>query len=155
LWSTARGDRRRQRGFADVSPTGRNTHRRERNDRRFAWLATGVVAFIAVREPPQTHDQLISLQGLRLDDHAIEFGQAFVSLTTRDGVPSWSCTLRGISADELSRLEGELALSAHALDGRTLEGRVEAPSSLPPSDEAPTVVELAGLGTLLIDGRKP
>jgi hypothetical protein len=136
-------------------PTGKYTQRRERNDRRFARVVTGVVAFIAVREPPQTHDQLISLQGLCLDDHPIEFGQGFVSLATRDGVLSWSCTLRGVSADGLSRLEGELALSAHALDGRTLEGRVEAPSSLRYSDESPTVVELAGLGTLLIDDRKP
>ena len=107
-----------------------------------------------MRRPSETHEQLISLQRLCLDGHALEFEQAFLSLTTQDRSALWSCTLRGVSADELGRLEGELALRTQALDGRTIEGRVAAPGSPAPFHESPTVVELAGLGPLLIEGRE-
>jgi hypothetical protein len=108
-----------------------------------------------MRNTSPAHEQLISLQRLCLDGRALDFGQAFLSLRAEDGAPQWSCTLRGISLDELGRLEGELCLRSQALDGRTIEGRIAAPSSLPPSAETPAVVELAGLGPLLIDGREP
>jgi len=107
-----------------------------------------------MRKPSETHEQLISLQRLCLDGRALEFGQAFLSLRAQDGASALSCTLRGVSADQLGRLEGELHLRAQALDGRTIEGRVSAPGSLPPCAETPTVVELAGLGPLLVEGRK-
>jgi hypothetical protein len=107
-----------------------------------------------MRKPSETHDQLISLQRLSLDGRTLDVGQAFLTLGVQDGVPVWSCTLRGVSADELGRLEGELALRAQALDGRTIEGRVAAPGSPAPFHESPTVVELAGLGPLLIEGRE-
>jgi hypothetical protein len=113
-----------------------------------------MVAFIAMREPSNTHEQLISLQRLCLDGRALDFGQAFLSLSTQDGAPVWSCTLRGVSADVLSRLDGELQLRAQALDGRTIEGRVAAPGSSPPPGTL-AVLELAGLGPLLIEGREP
>jgi hypothetical protein len=107
-----------------------------------------------MREPSETHEQLISLQRLSLDGRRLDFGQAFLSLGAQDGPPVWSCTLRGVSADELGRLEGECHLRAQALDGRTIEGRVGAPTSLPPSAETPAVLELTGLGALLIEGRE-
>ena len=66
---------------------------------------------------------------------------------------SWSCTLRGISADGLDGLEGEPSLHALARDGRTIEGRVVCPDS-PLCSEGPTVVELEGLGPLRIEGRE-
>jgi hypothetical protein len=122
--------------------------------RAFVCVAIRVVAFLAMRRPSETHEQLISLQRLCLDGHAIEFQQAFLSLTTQDRSALWSCTLRGVSADELGRLEGELALRGQAHDGRTIEGRVAAPDSSSSFDEPVAVVELAGLGPLLIEGRE-
>lgn len=122
--------------------------------RAFACVAIRVVAFLAMRRPSETHEQLISLQRLCLDGHALEFQQAFLSLTTQDRSALWSCALRGVSADELGRLEGDLALRAQALDGRTIEGRVAAPDSSSSFDGAVAVVELAGLGPLLIEGRE-
>ena len=126
-------------------------------DRRgpFPRSATRVVAFLAMRNTSQTHEQLISLQRLCLDGRRLDFRQAFLSLRTEDGPPLWSCTLRGVSAEERDRLEGELHLRAQALDGRAIEGRVAAPSTLPPDSETPAVLELAGLGALLIEGREP
>lgn len=117
---------------------------------RFACTAIRVVAFFAMRKPSATHEQLISLQRLCLDGRAIEFRQGFLTIAAS----AWSCTLRGVSADELNTLEGDLSLHAEALDGRTIEGRVAASGLLGPSDEARAVVELAGLGALLIEGRK-
>jgi len=113
-----------------------------------------MVAFLAMRTPSETHDQLISLQRLWLDGRALDFQQAFLSLGTHDGASVWSCTLRGVSADELGRLEGELHLHALALDGRAIEGRVAVPGSSSTLAETPTVVELVGLGPLLIEGRE-
>jgi hypothetical protein len=115
----------------------------------------GVVACGAMRKPTQTHEQLISLQRLCLDGHAIQFGQAFLSLRTEEGPPLWSCTLRGVAADEREHLEGELCLRAQALDGRTIEGLVATPSRPAPGTEMPAVLELAGLGALLIKDPKP
>jgi hypothetical protein len=122
---------------------------------RFACTAIRVVAFFAMRRPSEIHEQLISLQRLCLDGRSLDFGQAFLSLRTQNGPPVWSCTLRGVSADELGRLEGELHLRAQALDGRTIEGRVAAPGSSPAHAEMSAVLELAGLGRLLIEGREP
>ena len=100
------------------------------------------------------HEQLISLQSLWLDGHALDFAQAFLTIGAREGTPVWSCTVRGLPPEELGRLEGELHLRARALDGRTIEGRVSAPSSAPVTAETPAAVELSGLGALLIEGRE-
>jgi hypothetical protein len=108
-----------------------------------------------MRKPLPIHEQLISLQRLCLDGRALEFSQAFLSVNVKDNVPAWSCTLRGVAAEERERLEGELSLQAQALDGRTIEGLVAAPSPPAPSTEMPAVLELAGLGTLLIKDPKP
>jgi hypothetical protein len=113
-----------------------------------------VVAFFPMREPAETHPQLISLKHLRLGDRELDFEQAFVSLEDHDGARAWTCTLRGVPREELSRLEGELSLRAEALDGRTIEGRLAGPAPPPPSADTPATVELAGLGALLIDGRE-
>ena len=104
-------------------------------------------------KPPETHEQLISLQRLCLDGRPLEFRQAFLSLRSGGGPTMWSCTLRGVPAAERQRLGGELSLRAHALDGRTVEGLVAAPT---PEREAesPAVLELAGLGALLIKDRR-
>ena len=107
-----------------------------------------------MREPSQVHEQLISLQRLCLDGRGLDFRQAFLRVRTEGGSPRWSCTLRGVSADRLDGLRGELRLSAQALDRRTIEGRVAIPIWSPPSAEAPAVLELAGLGPLLIGGRR-
>ena len=80
----------------------------------------------------QTHEQLISLQRLCLDSRRIDFEQAFVTLANHAGQPGWNCTLRGIPADSLGTLQGDLSLRALSLDGRTIEGRVSGSSSLPP-----------------------
>ena len=53
----------------------------------------------------------------------------------------------------MHRLRDELELHAQAIDGRSIEGRVVIPSSLPDAD-SPAVLELVGLGSALIDGRK-
>jgi hypothetical protein len=106
-----------------------------------------------MRSRSETHEQLISLQRVCLDGRTLEFGQAFLSLVAHDGAPSWSCTLRGASAARLSHLAGEIYLQALTLDGRSIEGRVTGPSTALPASEAPAVVELAGLGTLLVEGR--
>jgi hypothetical protein len=107
-----------------------------------------------MRDPSHVHEQLISLQRLSLDGRRVDFEQAFLSLGHHDGIFVWSCTLRGVPADELVRLEGELQLHARALDGRTVEGSVAASGSLLSHAETPAVVELAGLGVLRIDGRE-
>ena len=99
------------------------------------------------------HDQLISLQRVWLDDQALEFTQAFLSVGVRDGAHAWSCTLRGVPVSESAPLEGEAGLRAQAIDGRSIEGRVVIPSSLPDA-ETPAVIELAGLESLLIKGRR-
>ena len=102
----------------------------------------------------QTHEQLISLQRLCLDSRRVDFEQAVLSLADHDGTRVWSATLRGIPADSLGTLQGDLSLRALSLDGRTIEGRVSGSSSLPPGAESPTAVELEGLGSLLIQGRE-
>ena len=99
------------------------------------------------------HDQLISLQRVWLDGRALEFTQAFLSVGVRDGAPAWSCTLRGVPVSESAPLEGEAGLRAQAIDGRSIEGRVSVPGSLSGAD-SPAVLELVGLGSALIDGRK-
>jgi hypothetical protein len=114
---------------------------------------TPVVALLAMRQLPRSHEQLISLHRLCLDGRALEFAQAFLSVSTKDNLPSWSCTVRGVSIEEASRLQGELELRAEAIDGRTIEGRVGAPGSVAPSAEAPAVLELVGVGSPLIEGR--
>ena len=107
-----------------------------------------------MRKASQTHEQLISLQRLCLDGHALQFAQAFLSLRSEDGAALWGCTLRGVAAAQREHLEGELCLRAQALDGRTIEGLVAAPSSSADGAEMPAVLELAGLGALLIKGPK-
>jgi hypothetical protein len=98
-----------------------------------------------------THEQLISLQRLCLDGRPLEFRQAFLSLKSGGGGPAvWSCTLRGVPAVEQERLEGELSLRAQALDGRTVEGLVAVSGPAEKDAEPPAVLELAGLGALLI-----
>jgi hypothetical protein len=62
--------------------------------RPFSWSVTRVVAFLAMRKPSETHDQLISLQRLCFDGHTLDFQQAFLTLGAQDGPPVWSCTLR-------------------------------------------------------------
>jgi hypothetical protein len=106
-----------------------------------------------MRESSRFHEQLISLQRLCLDGRALDFSQAFLSISVKDNVPSWNCTLRGVSNEDVSGLQGELELRAEAIDGRTIEGRMGAPGSVAPSAEAPAVLELVGVGSLLIDGR--
>jgi hypothetical protein len=150
---TRQGDRPAYRPSAPL-PARTRTAPQSAQARPFACTTIRVVAFLAMRKPSETHEQLISLQRLCLDGRALEFRQAFLSLRAQDGLPMWSCTLRGVSADELGRLEGELRLRAQALDGRTIEGRVAAPGSPAPFHESPTVVELAGLGALLSEGRE-
>jgi hypothetical protein len=105
-------------------------------------------------KPPQTHEQLISLQRLCLDGRALKFGQAFLSLRSGGGPSVWNCTLRGVPATERKRLGGELCLRAQALDGRTVEGLVAAPTQTENEAEQPAVLELAGLGALLIKDRR-
>lgn len=105
-----------------------------------------------MRQPLPIHEQLISLQRLCLDGRAFEFGQAFLSVNVKDNVTAWGCTLRGVSVEEVGRLQGELELRAQAIDGRTIEGRVLAPASLS-GTEPPAVLELVGVGTPLIEGR--
>ena len=105
-------------------------------------------------KPAEIHEQLISLKRLNLDGRQLEFGQAFLSLGAHDGTPLWSCTLRGTLADELARLEGERQLRAQALDGRTIAGRVAVPDVSLLSTDTATVLVLAGLGPLLIEGRE-
>jgi hypothetical protein len=105
-----------------------------------------------MRKPLPVHEQLISLQRVCLDGRALKFTQAFLSVSVKDDAPSWSCTLRGVADEEAERLQGELELRAQAIDGRTIEGRVSAPSSSP-NVETPAILELAGLGSLLIEGR--
>jgi hypothetical protein len=106
-----------------------------------------------MHRPLPIHEQLISLRRLCLDGRALEFTQAFLSVNVKDNVPKWSGTLRGVSLEEVSRLRGELELHAQAIDGRTIEGRVMVPD---PSveGEMSAVLELAGLESLLIDGRQ-
>jgi hypothetical protein len=121
----------------------------------FPSSATWMVAYCAMRKPSRTHEQLISLQRLCLDGHALQFAQAFLSLRSEDGAALWSCTLRGVATAERENLKGELCLRAQALDGRTIEGLVAGPSSLAPDATMPAVLELAGLGALLIKDPKP
>ena len=106
-----------------------------------------------MRKPLPIHEQLISLQHISLDGRALDFTRAFISVSMKDGASSWSCTLRGVSIEEAGRLQGELELRAQAIDGRTVEGRVVVPVSLPNS-ETSAALELAGLESLLIEGRK-
>lgn len=108
----------------------------------------------AMREPRETHEQLISLSQLCLDGRKLAFRQGFLSVTAGDGAPSWSCTLRGVAAKALGLLKGELLLRGRARDGRTVEGQVLAPDSSPSCAGMTTVVQLAGLGPLLIEGRE-
>jgi hypothetical protein len=103
---------------------------------------------------PQTHEQLISLQRLCLDGRPLEFRQAFLSLKSGGGPAVWSCTLRGVPVAERERLGGELSLRAQALDGRTVEGLVTAPTPTENETEPPAVLELTGLGALLIKDRR-
>jgi hypothetical protein len=105
-----------------------------------------------MRRSSPTHDQLISLQRVWLDGRALESRQAFLSLSTHDNLTTWNCTLRGVSI-EMHRLQNELELRAQTIDGRTIEGRVVIPSSLPDAG-TPAVIELAGLESLLIEGRR-
>lgn len=106
-----------------------------------------------MHKPSEAHEQLISLQRLRLDGRSLDFTQAFLSVSVNDNVQSWGCTLRGVPVEDISRLRGELELRAQAIDGRTIEGRVLLPAASPGAD-TPAVLELTGLESLLIEGRE-
>jgi hypothetical protein len=106
-----------------------------------------------MHKPSEAHEQLISLQRLCLDGRSLDFTQAFLSVSVKDNVQSWGCTLRGVPVEDMSRLRGELELRAQAIDGRTIEGRVLLPAASPGAD-TPAVLELTGLESLLIEGRE-
>ena len=107
-----------------------------------------------MRTPTDIHEELISLKHLYLDGQRLNFGRAFLSLGADRAAPSWSCSLRGVLADELGRLQGERQLRAQALDGRGIEGRVTVPGVALPYVQTATVVVLAGVGPLSIEGRE-
>jgi hypothetical protein len=105
-------------------------------------------------KPSHDHEQLISLQRLSLEGHELRFGQAFLSQQVDGGSTTWVCVLRGISAEQLGCLAGEVPLVARTLDGRRIEGRVLIPQSMLASAEAQQSLELDGVGPMLVDGRK-
>jgi hypothetical protein len=107
-----------------------------------------------MRKPDQVHEQLLSLAQLSLDGRPLGFSQALLSLHAEGDPFSWRCTLRGSALERVDRLDGEMLLRAETLDGRQVEGRVCLPKSEQQALDASQMLELEGVGPLLIEGRE-
>ena len=97
-----------------------------------------------------THDEVLSLRTLVLQDRNVTFEHAFLVWRREGQTLTWSGSVRGGDFDGVVVDADEISLSATSLDGRSVEGcalvlRRDGP-------DAPLV--LVGSGPLLVAGRK-